>query len=101
MLPNLLASAFEGVAYLLILFGLCFGSVTGVKYLSRRLRQREDKPDTNETEQAAEKPSATHPSHQRPRPTHAKRTRQKKIYYILERADEAKSGTTRERTTGK
>ena len=35
---NLLANALAGAAYLILLFGLCFGSVVGIKLLNRKLR---------------------------------------------------------------
>ena len=51
MLTNLLSSAVEGAAYLIILFGLCFGAVVGVKLINRKLRQNGSKPEPSGEEE--------------------------------------------------
>lgn len=48
---NLLANALAGAAYLILLFGLCFGSVVGIKLLNRKLRENERKPSDEAKEE--------------------------------------------------
>ena len=58
---NLLSGAAEGAAYLILLFGLCFGAVVGVKLVNRKLRERDEKPEPGEAE-PAEPSKPTRPS---------------------------------------
>lgn len=109
MLLNLLSSAAEGAAYLIVLFGLCFGAVVGVKMLHRKLREKDEKPDDTEAceEKPAPAPKPTRTAAARPSParTPAKkrtaRPRAQKIYYILERAEEDKAEKPREKAKTK
>ena len=101
---NLLAGAVEGAAYLILLFGLCFGAVVGVKLVNRKLRERDEKPAPAET--AEEKPpaSAPKPAAGAPRGNakkRAARARAQKIYYILERAEEDRAEKAHERAKTK
>ena len=48
---NLLANALAGAAYLILLFGLCFGGVVGIKLLNRKLRENERKPSDEAKEE--------------------------------------------------
>lgn len=108
MLLNLLSSAVEGAAYLILLFGLCFGAVVGVKTINRKLREREEKPDSAEEDEEkpapAPKPARaaakTAPS-RTPAKRKAARPRAQKIYYILERAEDDKAEKPRERAKTK
>ena len=107
---NLLSSAVEGAAYLILLFGLCFGAVVGIKLINRKLRERYEKPEPAGTDE--EKPSAATPKPARtaertssPAGNRAKRraarTRAQKIYYILERAEEDRAEKVREKAKTK
>ena len=104
MLTNLLSSAVEGAAYLIILFGLCFGAVVGVKLINRKLRQNGSKPEpSGEEENPASASKRVPPARAaaRSRSASAKkrpaRPRAQKIYYILERAEENKKGPSHEK----
>lgn len=107
MLLNLLSSAVEGAAYLILLFGLCFGAVVGVKTINRKLREREEKPDSAEEdeEKPTPEPKPARAAAKAPPRTPAKRKaarpRAQKIYYILERAEEDKAEKPRERAKTK
>lgn len=107
MLLNLLSSAVEGAAYLILLFGLCFGAVVGVKTINRKLREREEKPDSAEEdeEKPAPAPKPARAAAKAPPRTPAKRKAARphaqKIYYILERAEDDKAEKPRERAKTK
>ena len=74
---NLLASTLWGGVYLLILFGLCFGGVVGVRLLQQRIRTSKNAPQeqnpTPEKTEKAEKPAQS----EKPKP--------KEVYYIVEK----------------
>ena len=102
MLLNLLANALEGAAYLILLFGLCFGSVVGIKYLNRRLRREcKRSAEDNGAEEEAAKPTSPRPSHARRSAAPAKRARRKKIYCIIERAEDPGSPAKREKASNR
>lgn len=71
---NLLASTLWGGVYLLILFGLCFGGVTGVRILQQHIREAKNAPP--EPKPAPEK---TVKSEQ------TEKTIPKEVYYIVEK----------------
>ena len=102
MYLNLLSSAVEGAAYLILLFGMCFGAVVGIKLLLRKLRERQE-PVPAQTEEKAP-PKSAHTSPRAPR-THSKkraaRSRAQKIYYILERAEADRAEQQREKVRNK
>ena len=70
---NLLASTLIGGLYLLILFGLCFSVVVGVKAVRIELRNRKKNAEKREE---PEKPKAE-PALPKPR--------EKNVYYIVEK----------------
>ena len=93
---NLLSSAVEGAAYLILLFGLCFGAVVGVKLVNRKLRERDEKPEPAEPS----KPTRAAHTPRRSKKRSA-RTRAQKVYYILERAEEDRAEKEREKAKTK
>ena len=93
---NLLSSAAEGAAYLILLFGLCFGAVVGVKLVNRKLRERDEKPEPAEPS----KPTRAAHTPRRSKKRSA-RTRAQKVYYILERAEEDRAEKEREKAKTK
>lgn len=99
---NLLSSAAEGAAYLILLFGLCFGAVVGVKLVNRKLRERDEKPEPGEAE-PAEPSKPTRAAARTPRRSKKRsaRTRAQKVYYILERAEEDRAEKEREKAKTK
>lgn len=74
---NLLASTLIGGLYLLILFGLCFSVVVGVKAVRIELRNRKKNAEKPEE---SEKPKAE-PALPKPR--------EKNVYYIVEKSGRA------------
>lgn len=85
---NLLANALAGAAYLILLFGLCFGSVVGIKLLNRKLRENERKPsDEAKEEEPAPVREKKAPASRAPAKKRAASARPKtqKIYYIVEK----------------
>ena len=98
---NLLSGAVEGAAYLILLFGLCFGAVVGVKLVNRKLRERDEKPEPGEAEPAEpSKPTRAAHTPRRSKKRSA-RTRAQKVYYILERAEEDRAEKKREKAKTK
>ena len=99
---NLLSSAAEGAAYLILLFGLCFGAVVGVKLVNRKLRERDEKPEPGGAE-PAEPSKPTRAAARTPRRSKKRsaRTRAQKVYYILERAEEDRAEKEREKAKTK
>ena len=99
---NLLSSAVEGAAYLILLFGLCFGAVVGVKLVNRKLRERDEKPEPGGAE-PAEPSKPTRAAARTPRRSKKRsaRTRAQKVYYILERAEEDRAEKEREKAKTK
>ena len=99
---NLLSGAAEGAAYLILLFGLCFGAVVGVKLVNRKLRERDEKPKPGEAE-PAEPSKPTRAAARTPRRSKKRsaRTRAQKVYYILERAEEDRAEKEREKAKTK
>ena len=97
---NLLSSAVEGAAYLILLFGLCFGAVVGVKLVNRKLRERdENEPGEAEPAEPSKPTRAAHtPRRSKKR---SARTRAQKVYYILERAEEDRAEKEREKAKTK
>ena len=102
---NLLSGAIEGAAYLILLFGLCFGAVVGVKVVNRKLREKDDKPaPAEEEEKPAPSPKPARTAARAPRTParrRTNRTRAQKIYYILERAEEDRAEKAREKAKTK
>ncbi len=74
---NLLASTLWGGVYLLILFGLCFGGVVGVRLLQQRIRTSKNAPqEQNPTPEKTEKAE---------KPAQAEKPKPKEVYYIVEK----------------
>lgn len=76
-----LLSAAAGGAYLLILFGLCFGGVVAAKVYGMRTREKLERQLREEWE--AEERQA--PPQPQPKPQQSQSPQQQAIYYIVEK----------------
>lgn len=74
----LLANTLIGGLYLILLFGLCFSVVVGIKAVRIELKNRRKRAETPKEPPADEKKPA-------PSPTPPTKPREKKVYYIVEK----------------